>query len=128
MKSVLISVFAALTLLGQVMKLTPEEFVVKPRLARYWRFSVSGNMGHVMGDFRASGGAHNDIRALITDSDECENYLNGNQANVFFDSGQKTVAKVDVQLNQGRYCLIFDNRNSVVSAKEIASRIFLQNE
>lgn len=32
--------------------------------------------------------------------------------------GEKTVAKTDVRLGQGSYCLIFfDNRNSVVSAK-----------
>jgi hypothetical protein len=106
-------------------KLLPEEFVVKARVARYWKFNVTGDSGRVVGKFRASGGAHNDIRAVITDADECENYVNGNQAAAFYDSGQKTVATIDVRLQPGRYCIIFDNRNSVVSAKEVSAQIFL---
>ena len=106
-----------------MMKLTPEEFVVKAGVARYWKFQVTDETGVAAGSFRASGGAHNDIRVLITDSDECENYLNGNRANVVYDSGQKTVGKIDVRLNRGGYCIIFDNRNSIVSAKEVAAHI-----
>src|SRR5262245_40387963 len=126
MKRILVSaVLIGAFLHAQPAKLTPEEFVVKPGVARYWKFDVTGNSGRVIGAFRASGGAHNDIRMLITDSDECENYLNGNRANVFYDSGAKTVAKFDVPLPQASYCLIFDNRNSVVSSKEVAARIGL---
>lgn len=119
-------ILAASGLAAQPVKITPDEFVVKARVARYWRVSVAANIGTLVGSFRASGGAHNDIRVLITDSDECENYLNGNRANVFYDSGQKTVGKFEVNLKQGGYCLIFDNRNSLVSEKEVASAIYLQ--
>ena len=123
MRRILLSaMFMAMALLAQIIKLVPEEFVVKAGVARYWKFTVNGP-GVAAGQFRASGGAHNDIRALITDSDECENYLNGNRANVYFDSGQKTVGKIDVRLNTGSYCIIFDNRNSVVSSKEVAAKI-----
>jgi hypothetical protein len=115
--------FYGVAIFGQVMKLTPEEFVVKAGVARYWKFSVTDKTGVAAGQFRASGGAHNDIRMLITDSDECENYLNRNRANVVYDSGQKTVGKVDVRLSHGNYCIIFDNRNSVVSSKEVAAKI-----
>jgi hypothetical protein len=97
-------------------------------VARYWKFTVAANLATLAGSFRASGGAHNDIRVLITDSDECENYINGNRANVFYDSGQKTVGKFDVNLRQGGYCLIFDNRNSLVSGKEIDAQVYLQRQ
>jgi hypothetical protein len=128
-KTVLLgAVLTASCLLAQVVKLTPEEFVVKAGVARYWKFSVTGSAGRVAGQFRASGGAHNDIRVLITDSDECENYINGNRSNVFYDSGQKTVGRFDVNLNQASYCIIFDNRNSIVSAKEVQARIALVNQ
>jgi hypothetical protein len=127
-KTLLLSLILAAGLSAQAVKLTPEEFVVKARVARYWKFTVSGSTGRVAGSFRASGGSHNDIRALITDSDECENYLNGNQANVFYDSGQKTVGKIDVTLKQGGYCIIFDNRVSAISVKEVSSQIYLENQ
>jgi hypothetical protein len=126
MKAVALSiVVAAACITAAVTKLTPDEFVVKARVARYWKFSVNGGVKRLVGNFRASGGAHNDIRVLVTDSDECENYINGNRANVFYDSGQKTVGKFDVNLNEASYCLIFDNRNSLVSAKEVAAQVDL---
>lgn len=127
-KTLLLSFLLASSLSAQAVKLTPDEFVVRAGVARYWKFSVSGSTGRVAGSFRASGGSRNDIRVLITDSDECENYLNGNPANVFYDSGPKTVGRIDVRLNQGGYCIIFDNRNSVVSSKEVATQIYLENE
>jgi len=70
----------------------------------------------------------NDIRVLIIESLECENYLNGNKATVSYDNGAKTVGKFDVKLDKGGYCIIFDNRNSVVSAKEVAARVSLVNQ
>ncbi len=127
MKTLFLSLILASALSAQTVKVTPEEFVVRARVARYWKFYVTGSTGRIAGSFRASSGSHNDIRALITDTDECENYLNGNQANVFYDSGQKTVGKIDVTLKQGGYCIIFDNRNSPVSTKEVASQIMLEN-
>jgi hypothetical protein len=128
MRSFALLVLVASGLLAQPVKITPEEFVVKARVARYWKFTVAANLATLAGSFRASGGAHNDIRVLITDSDECENYINGNRANVFYDSGQKTVGKFDVNLRQGGYCLIFDNRNSLVSGKEIDAQVYLQRQ
>jgi hypothetical protein len=121
----LLFAITASCLMAVAVKLTPEEFVVKAGVARYWKFSVTGSSARVMGEFRASGGAHNDIRVLVTDSDECENYINGNRANVFYDSGQKTVGKLNVNLGRASYCIIFDNRNSIVSAKEVATQITL---
>ena len=122
MKLIILSAMASFLLFGSFMKLTPDEFVVKPHVARYWKFQMQ-TQGRVVGAFRASGGAHNDIRVLITDADECENWINGNSANAYYDSGLKTVGKIEVNLNPANYCIIFDNRNSLVSAKEVATRI-----
>jgi hypothetical protein len=106
-------------------KLTPDEFVVKPRLPRHWNFQVV-SAGRVSGEFRASGGAKNDIRVVIAESSECVNYLNGNRANTFYDSGPKTIGKINLTLPQGEYCIVFDNRSSVVTSKEIAATVWLQ--
>ena len=106
-------------------KLTPDEFVVKPKPPRSFNFQISSSTGRVYGEFRASGGARNDIRVVIAESSECVNFLNGNRAATFYDSGPKTIGKIDVTLNNGNYCIVFDNRNSVVTTKEIAASIYL---
>jgi hypothetical protein len=124
-KALPFAVIIASAVLAQAVRLTPEEFVVKAGVARYWKFNVTGNTGRVVGAFRASGGAHNDIRVLVTDGDECENYLNGNRANAYYDSGAKTVGRFDLKLSRAGYRLIFDNRNSIVSPKEIAAQVAL---
>lgn len=124
MKTLVAFIVLAASVTAQPNKLTPDEFVVKPGIARYWSFSTGG--GRVTGQFRASGGSNNDIRVVITDSDGCINYLNGNRGNWLYDSGKTTVGRIDLGLSPGAYCIIFDNSNSVVSSKEVAARIYLQ--
>jgi hypothetical protein len=60
----------------------PTEFVVKAGTVRYWTFYLSGPT-RVVGAFHASGGSRNDIEAVIAEWSECENWINGNQANVY---------------------------------------------
>jgi hypothetical protein len=89
---------------------------------------LSGLVGDRTGVRRVQGfgGAKNDTRVVIAEGSECVNYLNGNRASTFYDSGPKTIGKIDVTLRNGEYCIIFDNRNSVVSSKEVAAKIFLK--
>ena len=124
MKKILLLAFA-LILHANDTKLTPDEFVVKPKPPRSFNFQISSSTGRVYGEFRASVGARNDIRVVIAESSECVNYLNGNRATTFYDSGPKTIGKIDVTLRNGDYCIVFDNRNSVVTSKEVAASIYL---
>src|SRR5580700_6254639 len=98
MRAVALSILTAACLLASVVKITPDEFVVKPRVARSFSFTVNGGVQKLVGNFRASGGAHNDIRVVITNSDGCENWLNGNRASLYYDSGAETVGNFDVNL------------------------------
>lgn len=46
---------------------------------QYWKFEVSPKMTnvHVTGNFHASGGAGNDIEAIVAEWGDCENWING---------------------------------------------------
>jgi hypothetical protein len=104
--------------------LVPSEFVVKPGVVRYWRFNVSAG-ARVAGIFRASGGTRNDIEAIIAEWSECENWINGNRANVAYQSGRVTNGRVNVTVGPGQYCIAFSNRMSLLSAKEVAANVTL---
>lgn len=87
-------------------------------------FSVSRN-AVLIGDYRAFGGSGNDIKVLLMDEDSYINWVNGHQANVFYNSGQITVGKINVSLKPGKYCLILSNDFSMVSGKNVEAHIKL---
>lgn len=103
-------------------------FTVPPGHFAYYPFFIPGRVENpgVVGRFRASGGSRNDIRVMIMDSDSFENYRNGNQFRVFYDSGFATVGSLNHALAPGNYVLVFDNRPSVVSNKAVRADIFAQ--
>lgn len=104
-------------------KLVPEEFVVKPGAVRYWTFSVNGPT-NISGRFRASGGNQKDIEVVIAEWGECENWINGNQASVLYQSGRVTNGHINVNIvESGKYCIGFSNRMSIFSSKEVAAAI-----
>lgn len=126
LKTLLIGVACGFAVFAEAAKLVPDEFVVKPGLIRYWKFTV-GSSAQVIGGFRAQGGSRNDIEAIVAEWDECENWLNGNGARVLYSSGKVTNGKLNVSLRSGEYCVAFSNRMSAVSAKEIAAAIELRD-
>lgn len=71
----------------------------------------------ISGRFSATGGAGNDLQALITDEDGLLNFKNGHQAKVFYQSGKVTADSFDVRLAPGTYYLVFNNAFSVFSNK-----------
>ena len=102
--------------------ITPENFTVPAGRVQYFTFTLSGP-GRVVGKFEATGGSGNDIESVITDADNFENWKNGHQARVFYQSGRTTVGNVNALLNPGRYYLAFNNRFSVLTSKRISSDI-----
>jgi len=75
------------------------------------------------GEFVASGGAGNDIKADIFDQVNFLNWKNGHAASSLYSSGQVTAAKVDLPMSQsGIYYLTFDNRFSLFTNKAIVVR------
>ena len=53
----------------------------------------------VSGSFRASGGSGNDIVALILDDIAYTNWSNGHQVSAIYNSGQLTVANINVSIS-----------------------------
>jgi hypothetical protein len=120
----LIIIALPLAVLGSA--LTPETFVVDPGSYRHWAFEVSRS-ARVFGQFRAQGGG-NDIRVLLIDENEFENFRNGRDVRSYYTSGQVSAGQMDLRLRYGRYVLIFDNGFSPYSSKTIRSNLQLEED
>jgi len=92
-------------------------------------FSVTSSMqnARVTGSFRASGGSGNDIVVLFMDDIMFANWLNYHKTPVCYNSGQVTAAKFDMMIcsDPGEYHLVFDNRFSDFSSKDVTTRVDL---
>ena len=82
----------------------------------------------ISGQFRASGGQGNDIVAVVADSDQFENWINGHPATVVYESGQVTFGSIDKILAPGKYTLGFSNKFSVISDKTVSGSVELRYE
>jgi hypothetical protein len=90
-------------------------------------FSVTSSMqnARITGSFRASGGSGNDIVTLIMDDMAFTNWVNGHQVQVYYQSGQITVANIDASLPLGKYHLVFSNTFSSFSSKSVSTKVDL---
>jgi hypothetical protein len=82
---------------------------------------------HIVGSFRASGGAGNDIKVFIMTETDYVNWANGHQGSTFYSSGQLTTSSFDVgPLAPGNYRVVFDNSFSTFSRKNVTTRVELK--
>jgi hypothetical protein len=110
--------------IGQHEPLISGSVVVKAGTIYYVRFTVDRS-ARVAGRFEAAGGGGNDIEAVIASSDEFENWQNGHQAHVLYQTEKTTVAILNVPIIQpGTYYLGF-NKFSLVSDKTVTGDIVL---
>lgn len=95
---------------------------------RYWNLTITPTMlnAHLIGSFQASGGLGNDIEVLIAEQAEFQNWLNGHPARTLYSSGKVTAGKIDVPLSSGSYVLAFNNKFSLLSAKQVTVDISIQ--
>ena len=111
-------------------KLISGDLVVNPAATRYVTFKVetAGIVDpHVVGNFHVSGGTGNDIRAVLAEWGECENWMNGHQARVLYSTGKTTNGRVNAAITEpGTYCIGFSNMFSVFSAKTVTADIELR--
>ena len=93
-------------------------------------FSVDANVMRnvrLVGSFRASGGSGNDIIAIIMDDMTYTNWVNGHKVRVFYSSGKITTANIDVSITtSGKYHLVFSNDFSILSSKDVSTRVELE--
>jgi hypothetical protein len=98
-------------------------FTVKAGDAKYWNFHVGSDGANVLGRFRAEGGSGNDIKCLILDADNFENWRNGHRVRTYYNSEKISVANINVNLAQGEYVLVFDNTYSVLTNKAVTANV-----
>jgi hypothetical protein len=102
--------------------LTPPSFTVAATKMKSFCFKAQGGNNRIAGRWRAEGGSHNDIRVMLIDEEEYENLVNGNSVPTYYNR-TATTGKIDVNLKEGDYCLVFDNSMSLVSNKAVTSDI-----
>ena len=90
----------------------------------HYEFTLTRN-ALVSGDFRAFGGAGNDIIVLVMGADSYVNWTNGHQVRVYYNSGQETVGHLSVMLSPGDYYLVFDNNFSLITPKSVEAHVNL---
>lgn len=103
-------------------KIASGQIVVRASGYVQYRFQVTPEMrdAHVTGHFNASGGAGNDVQAVIATEDEFTNWANGHQARVFYSTGgKKTTDSFDVRLGPGTYYFAVSNQFSSFSSKDV---------
>jgi hypothetical protein len=87
-----------------------------------YRITITPEMlqPEITGTFNASGGGGNDIQAVIADEANFTNWINGHQAQVFWGTqGKETTGSMDVHLRPGMYYLVFSNKFSAFTAKQV---------
>lgn len=112
-------------------KIATGQITVKAsRYVRY-RITIQPEMVEpvLTGSFNASGGSGNDIRAVIADEMNYTNWINGHQANVFWGTeGKQTTGTFKVRLRPGQYYLVFSNKFSVFTDKQVFLEVDLNSK
>ena len=87
-----------------------------------YRITITPEMSDasISGSFNASGGGGNDIEAVIADETNYTNWINGHQAQVFWQTGGRaTTGMIAASLAPGTYYLVFSNRFSMFTEKQV---------
>jgi hypothetical protein len=101
-------------------------FQVEAAKANSIQFKLSAYYrdGRVAGNALAKGGSGNDIRVLILTEQQFQVWTRSTHPQALYDSGQRQSVVLSVPLNDpGTYYVVFDNRFSARSAKNIQADI-----
>lgn len=121
------AVFLRSTRQRHVEPLTPSAFTVKAGTIYYVKFNVL-SPARLFGRFEASGGQGNDIQVVVATADGFENWQNGHQAPVLYQTDKTTVGTLNVSINTpGTYYLGFNNKFSLFADKQITASIQLSH-
>ncbi len=103
-----------------------EKITVKANETATRDFTITDQMegARLVGKFEASGGNGNDIQVCVATTDEFRNWINGNQAKVFY--GRKaTVDTFDLALPPGTYTLGFSNKHAILFSRDVTTDVTL---
>lgn len=105
--------------------LVPSTFSVAARNAYSTQFNVPSSE-RVSGTFRASGGSGNDIQVFIVDAENYRLVESGEPFRSFYNSGKVSTGSIDIQLPQGTFYVVFNNKFSFLTNKAISAEISLE--
>jgi hypothetical protein len=103
-------------------KVASGQIIVKANGYVQYRLTITPEMLEptVRGNFNASGGSGNDIAAVVADEMNFTNWINGHQAQVFWATqGKQTAGNFEVELAPGVYYLVFSNKFSAFTDKQV---------
>lgn len=103
-------------------KIATGQIIVKAQGYVQYRFVITPEMVEptVTGSFNASGGAGNDVIAVVTDEMNYTNWINGHQSQVFWSTqGKQTTGNFDLRLKPGLYYLALSNKFSTFTDKQV---------
>jgi hypothetical protein len=94
---------------------------IKPLSFHYYKLDVPAGATSVLlhGDFTASGGLTNDIEVFVFPENDFVNWQNGHNAKTFYQSGKVTVGTVNVNLPAGTFYLVFSNKSSLLTQRNV---------
>lgn len=99
------------------------QLIVKAGQYVYQRFEVTAAMvdAQLRGRFSVTGGSQNDIEgALFNNEDDMRNFVNGHRAMVRWSTqGKRSAGTIEANLRPGVYTLVFSNRMSTFSEKQL---------
>jgi len=101
-------------------------FRVDAAQTAYWSFKIPTYVvdGRIAGNAMAAGGAGNDIRLLVMTEQQFQLWQLNRQTQSLFDSGQRRSVVLSVRVNDpGTYYVVFDNRFSLVSPKNVSADV-----
>ena len=98
------------------------QIIVKANGYVQYRITIAPEMVEpiISGSFNVSGGSGNDITGVIADEENYTNWINGHQAQVYWGTqGKQTTGTLEVRLKPGLYYLVFSNKFSAFTAKQV---------
>ncbi|MGH9906669.1 MAG: hypothetical protein ACRD8U_13925 [Pyrinomonadaceae bacterium] len=85
----------------------------------------SEHYGIVRGWFAVKGSNRLDVRVLILDSSNLDNFKNGDSFSNYLDTGLQHSANINVRLPRGQFYLVFDNTHSLLTNKSLRTDLTL---
>ena len=105
-------------------------FAIPPRTFTPFKFAVPPRSSKLQleGTFSATGGANNDIEVALFEETQFLNWQNGHKFTATYQSGRVTADRIRVPLppDPVTYIMVFSNRFSIFSAKDVKADVKLQ--
>ncbi len=110
-----------------ISRIAPQGINLRNGQFMYYSFDIpeSEDYGIVRGWFVVKGADRLDVRVLILDGTNLDNFRNGDSFSNYLDTGLRHWANINVRLPRGRFYLVFDNTHSLLTNKSLRTDLTL---